>query len=78
VDHAQELAFSGIHVLSPSIFAEFKEDGAFSIIDAYLRLAEQGEKIVSFRADEAYWRDLGRPESIADTNRDVAEGKFSV
>jgi len=33
---------------------------------------------VSFRADEAYWRDLGRPESIADTNRDVAEGKFSV
>jgi NDP-sugar pyrophosphorylase family protein len=38
-EDAQALAFSGIHVLSPRIFAELREDGAFSIIDAYLRLA---------------------------------------
>jgi NDP-sugar pyrophosphorylase family protein len=60
---AQALAFSGIHVLSPQIFAKMKEEGAFSIIDAYLRLAAQGEKIIAFRADECYWRDLGRPEN---------------
>jgi NDP-sugar pyrophosphorylase family protein len=64
--------------LSPSIFAEFKEDGAFSIIDAYLRLAAEGEKIVSFLADDAYWRDLGRPESIVEAGRDLADGRFSI
>jgi NDP-sugar pyrophosphorylase family protein len=77
-EHPQALAFSGIHVLSPSIFAEFKEDGAFSIIDAYLRLAAEGEKIVSFLADDAYWRDLGRPESIVEAGRDLADGRFSI
>jgi NDP-sugar pyrophosphorylase family protein len=63
-DELQALAFSGIHVISPGIFAKMREDGAFSVIDAYLRLAAQGEKIVAFRADEYAWRDLGRPESV--------------
>lgn len=61
---ACELAFSGIHVISTRIFKLMTEQGVFSIIDAYLRLAGQGEKIVAFRADEYYWRDLGRPESV--------------
>jgi NDP-sugar pyrophosphorylase family protein len=61
---AQALAFCGIHVLSPQFFAKMNEEGAFSIIDAYLRLAAQGEKIIAFRADDCYWRDLGRPESV--------------
>ena len=59
------LAFAGIHVVSPRIFSEMTETGAFSIIDAYLRLAKAGERIVAFRADGSAWRDLGRPESIA-------------
>jgi hypothetical protein len=37
----------------------------FSIIASYLRLAAQGEKILAFRADEYYWRDLGRPEDLS-------------
>lgn len=60
-----QFAFSGIHVVSPRIFSLMRETGAFSIIDAYLRLAAEGEKIAAFRADEYYWRDLGKPESIA-------------
>jgi NDP-sugar pyrophosphorylase family protein len=67
---AQALAFCGIHVLSPQIFAKMTEQGAFSIIDAYLRLAAQGEKIIAFRADECYWRDLGRPESVVQSALD--------
>ncbi len=73
---AQALAFSGIHILSPEIFAKMSERGAFSIIDAYLRLAGQGEKIAAFRADGSYWRDLGRPESILEAARDVGSGKW--
>jgi NDP-sugar pyrophosphorylase family protein len=77
-EQMQTLAFSGIHVLSPKIFTKMKEDGAFSIIDAYLHLASQGEKIVAFRADEYYWRDLGRPENLLEAAQDLASGKCSV
>lgn len=58
------LAFSGIHVISPRIFGMMSEEGVFSIITSYLRLAALGEKIVAFRADEYYWRDLGTPGSV--------------
>ncbi|MGP8271706.1 MAG: hypothetical protein ACLQLH_16705, partial [Terracidiphilus sp.] len=74
VERAQPLAFCGIHVLSPRIFAKMDEEGAFSIIDAYLRLAARGEKIAAFRADGSCWRDLGRPESIAQAEADLASG----
>ena len=59
------LAFSGIHIISPRLLPMLTEDGVFSIIDSYLRLAAQGEKILAFRADEYYWRDLGRPADLA-------------
>jgi NDP-sugar pyrophosphorylase family protein len=73
-EETQALAFAGIHVVSPRIFGLMREQGAFSIIDAYLRLAAEGEKVVAFRADGAYWRDLGRPESIAAAEKDIQSG----
>ncbi len=72
----QSLAFSGIHVVSPHIFAKLNEEGAFSIVDAYVRLAAEGESILGFRADGAYWRDLGRPENLAEAERDLADRRF--
>jgi NDP-sugar pyrophosphorylase family protein len=77
-DEAQALAFSGIHVISPRLFAKMREQGAFSIIAAYLRLAAEGEKIVAFRADECYWRDLGRPQSLVEAGEDLERGKYSL
>jgi NDP-sugar pyrophosphorylase family protein len=74
----QALAFSGIHVLSPRIFAQMEQEGAFSIIDAYVHLASQGERIIGFRADGSYWRDLGRPEGVLQAARDVATGVYPV
>jgi len=71
------LAFSGIHVISPRIFANMPEEGAFSIIAAYLRLAAQSEKVLSFRADNAYWRDVGRPQSVIDAAKDLASGTYN-
>jgi NDP-sugar pyrophosphorylase family protein len=72
-----ELAFSGIHIVSPRIFSMMAEEGAFSIIPAYLHLAAMGENIVAFRADDYYWRDLGRAESIAQAAGDIKSGKYS-
>jgi NDP-sugar pyrophosphorylase family protein len=71
---SEALAFSGIHVISPRIFSMMTEDGVFSIIDCYLRLAAQGEKILGFRSDQYYWRDLGRPESVARAEQDLRQG----
>jgi NDP-sugar pyrophosphorylase family protein len=73
----QAWGFSGIHVISPRLFAMMTEEGAFSIIDSYLRLAARGESILAFRADEYYWRDLGRPENVARAEQDAARGLFS-
>jgi len=67
------LAFSGIHLLSPRLFPLLTEQGIFSIIPAYLRLAAQGEKILAFRADQYYWRDLGRPADLAQAAHDLQQ-----
>jgi len=54
--------------------AMLTEEGAFSIINSYLRLAAAGEKILAFRADEYDWRDLGTPENL----RQAAQDALSV
>ena len=69
----QAWAFSGIHIISPRLLAMMIEDGVFSIITSYLRLAAQGEKILAFRADEYYWRDLGTPEGVAQAAKDLKQ-----
>lgn len=61
----QARAFAGIHVISLRLLGMLSEEGAFSIVPAYLRLASAGEKIGAFRADEYYWRDMGRVESVS-------------
>ena len=68
------LAFSGIHMISPRLLSMLSEDGTFSIITSYLRLAAQGEMIQAFRADDYYWRDLGKPENVAQAEEDIKNG----
>lgn len=68
----QALAFAGVHVISPRIFEQMTEHGAFSIIPTYLRLSARGQTIAGFAADEYEWRDMGRPENIAKAEKEVA------
>jgi NDP-sugar pyrophosphorylase family protein len=75
--NTEALAFSGIHVISPRLLKLMKEEGIFSIVDSYLRLAGSGEKIVGFRADEYYWRDLGKAADLQQAARDLELGVFS-
>ena len=67
------LAFCGIHIISPHFLSMMTEEGAFSIITSYLRLAVDGQKILGFRADEYYWRDLGTPENVAQAAQDLQQ-----
>jgi len=72
--HSEPLAFSGIHVISTQLLKMLNEEGEFSIITSYLRLAAQGESIRAFRADQYYWRDLGRLEHVKQAEVDWKQG----
>ena len=58
------LAFAGIHVVSPKLLSMLGDKDAFSIIDTYIRVASEQQRIVGHREDAAYWCDLGKPANI--------------
>lgn len=66
-----ELAFAGVHVVSPDIFERLGERGAFSILEPYLELAAEGRRIVPFRVDGSDWIDIGKPEQLEEARRSM-------
>jgi NDP-sugar pyrophosphorylase family protein len=78
VQQPKEAAFAGIHVVSPRLLEMLSEEGVFSIVESYLRLAGQGEKISGYRAEGAYWRDLGKPGNIAAAAEDLKASVFTI
>ena len=78
VPSPQPLAFSGIHVISPRLLRMMTEEGTFPIVGCYLRLAARGERILAFRADEYYWRDLGTPANVHDAEDDLGRGLLDL
>ncbi|HEX8871665.1 MAG TPA: nucleotidyltransferase family protein [Candidatus Acidoferrum sp.] len=75
--HLEPLAFCGIHVISPRLLSLMTEEGVFSIITTYMRLAARGENIAAFRADAYDWRDLGKAEQLRQADEDLRRGLFS-
>jgi NDP-sugar pyrophosphorylase family protein len=68
------LGFAGVHVVSPAIFDRIEERGAFSILEPYLRLAGEGERILPFRVDGHAWLDVGRVEHLEEARRRARGG----
>ena len=60
-----ELAFGGVHVISPGFLDRLAGDGPFSILDPYLDLAAAGGRILPFRVDRYRWLDIGKPDELA-------------
>lgn len=56
--------FMGVYAMSPDALARMQEAGPFSIIDFFLELAGDGERIRAFRTEDARWADLGSRERI--------------
>ena len=56
-------AFSGVHILSPKIFSLITEEGKFSMIDLYVRLA-QTQYILGFDHSNGILVDVGKPENV--------------
>lgn len=62
----QEYAFSGIHVLSPTIFRWMdapRWEGKFSIMDFYLTTCQQTD-FLGFLAEKLQLIDIGKPETL--------------
>ncbi|MBQ8224419.1 MAG: nucleotidyltransferase family protein [Bacteroides sp.] len=63
----QELAFGGIHVISPSIFRFMEREGwngKFSIIPFYLSICKEAH-IQGYPLQDVPWFDIGKPETLA-------------
>ncbi len=69
------LAFSGVQVISPEIFAEMTEEGVFSVTDVYLRLAASGRKINGFIDESPFWSDVGDLERLEAVRLRAAAGE---
>ncbi len=57
-------AFAGIHVIAPTLLDRITERGVFSIMDSYLRLAGERERIAAYPIDGATWLEIGTPERL--------------
>lgn len=65
----RDRAFAGIHVISSDIFDLMSEDGAFSIIEPYLRLAGDGHRIMPHDISGALWLEIGDPARLEAARR---------
>ena len=67
----ESLAFTGIHVLDPSIMDWIPENRFASIIDVYQDMLQSGLKIKAYTAAGHRWRDMGTPESFFEAAYEV-------
>lgn len=68
----ERLAFTGIHVIDPAIFPRMTETGVFPIMQAYLRLAGEGERILARCVEGSYWQDIGSAENLEQARQHVS------
>ena len=71
----QRLAFSGIHIINPLIFKLMNEEGRFSLVDTYLRLAT-GYRIGCIIHNASDWIDMGRPEDVVKASSLIRDGRL--
>jgi mannose-1-phosphate guanylyltransferase len=60
-DRGRCLAFTGIHVIDPSLLAVIPQDSFYNIIDCYRHWIEKGATIAGLEVTGHYWSDIGTP-----------------
>lgn len=74
-DAAQTLAFTGVHVVDPSVIEMIPQHSFFHIIDLYEELLGQGEQIGCHRTDGSDWRDIGTPGDYLELHAALLTGR---
>ena len=59
----EQLAFNGIHIINPELIKKFPEEKVFSVIKAYLLLAQR-EDILAYICNDIKWMDVGKLDSL--------------
>jgi mannose-1-phosphate guanylyltransferase len=54
-----QLAFTGLHVVEPSVLQDIKGNKFSCIIDHYRKILQEGRVIDCYRADDCFWTDMG-------------------
>jgi mannose-1-phosphate guanylyltransferase len=75
---AEVLTFTGIHIISPRLFALMPQAESFDIMACYLDLAARGETIKGYPMRTGYWQDMGRIEAYQALHRELLHGEGSV
>jgi NDP-sugar pyrophosphorylase family protein len=68
------VGFTGVHVVSWDFVGEIEEDGVFSILVPYLRLARVPGRVRAFDVSGCRWMDVGTPERLAAARAELASG----
>ena len=69
--------FAGVHILHPRLLQAVPHGKESSIIDAYVRGLEDGERILGYDL-EGYWSDVGTAERYAQVEHDAANGLINL
>jgi mannose-1-phosphate guanylyltransferase len=56
-----QLAFTGLHMMDPSVLWSIEENTFSCIVDHYRTLLAGKEEIGCFRVDDCFWTDMGTP-----------------
>ena len=59
----KQLAFNGIHILNSQLIKSFPDEKVFSVIKAYLKIAET-EDIHAYINNDIKWIDVGKMDSL--------------
>lgn len=72
-----KIAFSAIQIIEPVIFDLISEEGSFSLIDVYLRLARD-HFIKGFEHNQSHWFEFGRKENfLLRENEEIIRGIYN-
>ena len=70
-----QLAFTGIHIISPQLLREIAPSCYVDIIPIYLQLIARGGKVGGYKVENHYWRDIGTPEDYHRIHHDIYQKK---
>ncbi len=64
-----QLAFTGLHVIEPSVLQDIASNTFSCIIDHYRNLLKDGRMIDCYRADDCFWTDMGTVDDYLDLHQ---------
>ena len=71
----RQLAFTGVHVISPRFLREIPPNCYVDIISIYLKLISRGMKVGGYQVEDHYWRDIGTLEDYHRIHQDIYQKK---